>query len=314
MRLLHILVVAMFVIGVPPGATARQTPLQPPSDSSTPLESRIGGELPAMTIRSYTDTGRVAPTVYTPTETEKRKVAAALALLSPLQRSIAEKRLRSITFANGLQSNAQATRSSFGSDTTFDIVLNPILLNETVSDFLTRKERQLFDTAGSTLSVSVDGGSMDAVAYILLHEVTHMVDMTLRITPQGLHRDTIPADAHTAFTSGVWQSTFKLAAPYHDPIFERVNFAPNAKTIPIAEAKMLYEALGRTPAVSIYATRGYPEDIAEAVAWRQMTLKLKQPYRIEIRDGDRVVYSCEPAANPLVQARFSQLARFDSAS
>jgi hypothetical protein len=309
MRLHHLLATAVLSLGIVCSANAQS----PAFDVSIPLEARIGGELPATTIRTYTDTGRPVPVVYAPTEAEKQKVAAAFALLSPLQRSIAEKRLRSVTFAS-LQSNAQTTRSSFGSDTNFDIVLNPILLNETVSDFLTRKERQLFDTTGSTLSVSVDGGTMDAVAYVLLHEVTHMVDMTLHITPQGLHRDAIPDASHTAFTREVWQSTFKLAAPYHDAIFERVNFAPNARTIPVAEAKALYEALGRTPAVSIYATRGYPEDIAEAVAWRQMTQKFKQPYRIEIRDGDRVVYSYEPARNPLVQGRFSKLERFDSAS
>jgi hypothetical protein len=309
MRLHHLLAAAVLSLGIVCSANAQS----PAFDASTPLASRIGGDLPATTIRSYSDTGRPVPVVYAPTEAEKQKVAAAFAVLSPLQRSIAEKRLRSVTFAS-LQSNAQTTRSSFGSDTNFDIVLNPILLKETVSDFLTRKERQLFDTTDSTLSVSVDAGTMDAVTYVLLHEVTHMVDMTLRITPQSLHRDAIPEGAHTAFTREIWQSTFKLAPPYHDPIFERVNFAPNARTIPVAEAKALYEALGRTPAVSIYATRGYPEDIAEAVAWRQMTQKLQQPYRIEIRDGDRVVFSYEPARNPLVQGRFSKLERFDSAS
>jgi hypothetical protein len=313
MRLVHVLA-AMLACGVAVSlsAGAQQVSSEPAFDASTPLESRIGGELPATTIRSYTDTGRVAPTLYTPTDAEKREVAAALNHLAPLQRSIAEKRLRSITFANGLLSNAQATRSSFGdADSTFDIVFNPILLNETVSDFLTRKERQLFDTSGSTLSVHVDGGSMDAIAYVLLHEVTHMVDMSLKLTPQGWHRDGIPDEAHTAFTRGVWASTFGLATPYHDSIFERVNFAPDAKTIPVAEAKSLYEALGKTPAVSIYATRGYPEDIAESVAWRQMQ-KLNQPYRVEIRDGARVVYSFEPMKNPLVQKRLAQLDRFDS--
>lgn len=312
MRLLHVLFVATFALATSPGATARQAP--PALDASTPLESRIGGGLPALTVWSHTNAGLPAPTVYVPTEAERQKLAAAFALLSPLQRSVAQKRLRSITFANGLQSNAAAIRVGSGDNETFEIVFNSGVLKETVSDFLTRKEGQLFDTSGSSLSVWVDGGSLDAVAYILLHEVTHVVDMSLGLSPLGLHREAIPDEAQTAFTRSVWQSTFKLAAPYHDPIFERVNFAPSAKTIPIAKAKMLYEALGQTPAVSIYATRSYSEDLAEAVAWRQMIQKLKQPYRIEIRDGERTVYSYEPAKNPLVQARFSQLDRFDSAS
>ena len=153
---------------------------------------------------------------------------------------------------------------------------------------------------------------MDAVTYVLLHETTHMVDMFLGLTPQGYYKDSIPNDAHTPVTRGLWASISKLDAPYHDPIFQRVNFAPNAKTIPVAEAQSLYEALGRTPLVSIYASRGYLEDLPEFVAWRQMTRKLDQPYRIEIRDGGQVVFSCEPMKNPLVQNRLGLLERFDS--
>jgi hypothetical protein len=309
MRLQHALAAAVLMLGAHASA---QTP-QPAFDASTPLESRIGGTVPALTMQMHANMGWPAPAPYLPTEAEKQKVAAAFALLTPLQRSVAQKRLRSISFATGLQSNAAAIRVGSGDSETFEIVFNAIILKETVSDFLTRKERQLFDTSGSSLNVWVDGGSMDAVVYILLHEVTHVVDMSLDLSPKAPFRGPIPDEAQTAFTRGIWQSASRLAAPYHDPIFERVNFAPNAKTIPISEAKSLYEALGRTPAVSIYATRGYPEDLAETVAWREMTRKLNQPYRIEIRDGDRTVHVYEPAKNPLVQGRFGQLARFDSA-
>jgi hypothetical protein len=306
--------VALLGIAVSPIPAIPQQPASPSFDIASPLESRIGGDVPASTLRSYSETGRGVLTTYVPTEAEWSKIALAIGALTPLQRRIAQERLRSISFANGMQSNAQTTRvnSSNAPYPEFEIVLNPILLKETVSEFLTRKERQLFDTTGSTLSVTVDGGSMDAVTYVLLHEATHMVDMFLGLSPQGFHRDAIPQEAHTPVTRGLWASTRKLAAPYHDPIFERVNFAPNAKTIPVAEARALYEALGRTPLVSIYAGRGYPEDLPEFVAWRQMTEKLNQPYRIEVRDGGRVVYSFEPMKNPLVRNRLGLLERFDS--
>jgi hypothetical protein len=307
--------VALIFVGLtaPLADAAPQQAPSPSFDIASPLESRIGGAVPASTLKSYADSGRGVLTTHVMTEAEKRQVAAALAALTPLQRRIAQEHLRSISFANGMMSNAQTARSTLGAAyPEFEIVLNPVLLKETVSEFLTRKERQLFDTTGSTLSVSVDGGSMDAVTYVLIHETTHMVDMSLGLAPQGYYKESIPDDAHTPVTRGIWASTFKLVAPYHDAIFERVNFAPNAKTIPIAEAQSLYEALGRTPLVSIYASRGYPEDLPEFVAWRQMTRKLNQPYRIEIRDGGRVVYSFEPMKNPLVQNRLGLLERFDS--
>jgi hypothetical protein len=256
--------------------------------------------------------GRPQLKTYTPTPAEMKKAEAALALLTPLQKSVARKHLRSFTFTDAADFNGQALRSGQGDDFKVDIIFNRIILSETASDFLTRKERQLFDTSGSTLELTVDGGRMDAIAYVMLHEATHLVDYVQGITPQAMTmKGEIATDAHTDFTRGIWQTAFSLAPPYEDPLFRRVSFAPDRKTIPISQAKSLYEALGRTPAISIYATRGWMEDLAEMVAWREME-KLKQPYRIEIRDGGKLVYSCEPLKNPLVRARLDKLAVFDT--
>jgi hypothetical protein len=294
MRLVHALA-AMLAFGAAMSLSASAQQVSPPTafDASTPLESRIGGEVPPAIVKAHAEGNRGNLTTYVPTAEERRRVIAALAVLTPLQRQQAQDGLRTITFANGMEGDSVIWRGleQGAPGDKFDIVINPIVLRETASEFLTRRERKLFDATGSTLSVSVDGGSMDAVVYVLLHETTHMVDID--------------------FTRGVWSSLIKLAAPYHDPVFQRVNFAADAGKIPIAEAKSLYEALAKTPAVSIYAIHGFIEDSAETVAWRQMD-KLKQPYRIEIRDGDRVVYAYEPLKNPLVQSRFSQLTRFDS--
>jgi hypothetical protein len=54
------------------------------------------------------------------------------------------------------------------------------------------------------------------------------------------------------------------------------------------------------------------EDLPELVALSELTGRLKQPFRIELRDGSRVVSSWEPMKNPLVRARLAQLARFRS--
>ena len=291
-----------------PIATAQQS-----FDTTTPLVSRIGGEIPAWVNKANESMGRPELKTYTPTPAEMKKAEAALALLTPLQKSVAQKHLRSFTFTDAADFNGQALRSGQGDDFKVDIIFNRIILSETTSDFLTRKERQLFDASGSTIELTVDGGKLDAIDYVILHEATHLVDYTLGITPRTMTmKGEIAEDAHTDFTRGIWQTAFTLAAPYEDPIFRRVNFAPDRKTIPISEAKSLYEALGRTPLISIYATRMWGEDLAETVAWRQME-KLGQPYRVEIRDGSKVVYTFAPLKNPLVRARFGLLARFDSA-
>jgi hypothetical protein len=312
---MRLAVAALATLCLAASAIAQQAsaPAAPIFDASLPLDSRVGGEVPASVVKIYAAQGPIK--TYTPTAEEKHKVIAALALLTPLQRQIAQNHLRTIVFAEGLPSNGMIMRVLEQQPSgTFDIIFNAAILKETASEFLTRKERQLFDVTGSTLTVSIDAGSMDAVAFVLLHEATHLVDMTLKITPQNVFR-ALSDEAQTSFTRGVWEERSRLAPPYHDPIFDRVAFAPDARTIPVAEAKSLYEALGRTPAVSIYATRTFAEDLAETVAWRQME-RLGQPYRIELRDkakdGGKVIYAYEPLKNPLLRGRFAQLSIFDS--
>ena len=75
----------------------------------------------------------------------------------------------------------------------FDITFRAGVLGEDVSTFLTQKERTCFDTASSALSVSIEAGTTDAIAYVLLHEATHIVDSSLRLTPVARPGDK-PAD------------------------------------------------------------------------------------------------------------------------
>ena len=64
----------------------------------------------------------------------------------------------------------------------FDITIRAAVLGEDLSELLTQKERTCFDTAGSSLSLSIEAGQLDAIVYVLVHEATHVVDSSLRIT------------------------------------------------------------------------------------------------------------------------------------
>lgn len=46
------------------------------------------------------------------------------------------------------------------------------------------------------------------------------------------------------------------------------------------------------------------------VTWSNLTERLGQPYRIEIRDGTKLVYAYEPMKSERVRSRLPQLARF----
>ena len=70
----------------------------------------------------------------------------------------------------------------------FDLTIRAGVLGETVSEFLTQKERSCYDTAGSSLSVFIEAGTLDAIIHVLLHEATHIVDSSLGIT-RDVRRD-----------------------------------------------------------------------------------------------------------------------------
>lgn len=279
-------------------------------DSRTPLTARVvkaGG-----TTMHYSDGTSAVWTDHPLTDADRRKLEAALEKLSPLQTTVLRERLHSISFVDGMtNANAMTSRVLSGPaiNSVFDIQISARVLDETVSQFLTRKDSQTFDDAGSTFRVSIEAGSMDALAFVLLHEATHAVDMTYHLTPQVGPSTPISDATQTDFARGVWQGVTLPAPAYTTDLLSTVRAR---KPIPISQAAAFYADLSRTPFPTIYAMRGVMEDVCELLALRELTGRLGQPYRIEVRDGDRVVYSYEPMKSPLVRSRLPALARFDS--
>jgi hypothetical protein len=79
------------------------------------------------------------------------------------------------------------------------------------------------------------------------------------------------------------------------------------RAMPVTRAVDLYDALGRTPFISVYASCDAHDDLAELVAWTELTGRLHQPYRILISKGEDVIRVIEPAQSHLVQARLKDL-------
>ena len=199
-----------------------------------------------------------------------------------------------------------------GPEPAFDLIFNARVLGETLSEFATRKERQLFEAGDSTLSVSVAAGSMDAVAFVLAHEATHVVDMVLWLTPVTPPGASIQETQQTPFARGVWESSITPASRYRSALLDGIPLRTGGPPLEIGKARTLYEDLERTPFASVYASLMVGEDLAELVAWRQITEKYGQPYRIEVRDGAEVIYAYEPMKSSLVRSRLDELRRFDS--
>ncbi len=276
-------------------------------DPTSSLESRIGPPSPRF-IKMFTDEGAPRPTAHDLTPEERRQVLAAFSALTPLHRRVLSTRLRSISFADGMPNTALTVTVNPGEPyEVFDIIFRAGILQENISEILTQKERTCFDAAGSAMNVYIDGGKLDAIIYALLHEATHVVDGSL-----GMIKDSnsIPAGSNGGpFTSGVWSDRTTPVPQYRTALLEDIHYR-GGKIRNMNEAQNIYDALRKTPFVSLYGSSNWYDDLAELVTWYHLTQKMKQPYHLEIRRGAEVLYSYSPMDSTLVQSRFEQITQF----
>jgi hypothetical protein len=265
------------------------------------LEDRVGSA-PESLLKRFGKELNVNLSAHVVTPPERMIVADALEQLTPFQREVLQKRLRAIYFIDGMPNNA-LTFPDGGStaEPMYSIAVRAGALHETVSDLVTRKERTLFDSAGSDFSVTVDGGTLNAMVYVLLHEATHIVDFAVHATPGAAH-----PDGNHPLVSGIWQNDRTPVDLYRLPILMSI-FWRTRRAMPVARAADLYEALAQTPFISVYASCDSHDDLAELVAWTELTGRLHQPYRILISKGANVVRVIEPAQSHLVRARLNYL-------
>lgn len=273
-------------------------------DPSSTLESRVTAT-PASVLKMFEGLGPPAPTPHALTPDEKRQLGEALAALTPLQRRVLTERLRSLSFLDGMPNTAlTSTVDPDGSYKLFDVTLRASVFRQTVSEWLTEKERTCFDASGSPLTVSIEAGSKPAIAYALLHEAAHVVDSSQRVTPAPAESGRPAASPETsAFTRGVWADVSTPEPRYRDPLLESSRFRQGGKVLPIADAQKVYEALEKTPFASLYGSRNWYDDLAEFVALYELTQVLGQPYRIVIRSGGETIFTDEPMKSSRVLGR-----------
>jgi hypothetical protein len=267
-------------------------------DPASSLESRVKNT-PAAVLKMFADTGQPMPAAHELTAGERRKLSTAFAALPPLHRRILGERLRSLSFLDGMPNSAlTSTLNPNESYPLFDMTIRAGVFGENVSALLTQKERTCFAIAGSSLNVFIEAGTLDAVVYVLIHEATHVVDSSLRVT-SAAH---IPS-----FTAGVWSDRTIPAPQYRDRLLERVRFRAGGDILPIDRAEEVYAALRRTPFASLYGSSNRHDDLAEWVTWHYLTDTLKQPYRIVISSADKEIFAYEPMKSPLVRNRSFQI-------
>lgn len=249
------------------------------------------------------------PTNHELTRSEKSKVEKAFAMLPPLHQKILSRHLHSISFMDNMPNTALTSPvETSGDEKMFNITFRAGILDETISEWATWKEKTCYDySKNEGYELVIDAGTLDAIVYLLLHEATHIVDLVLDITPYSENNDALVAP--TAFTQNVWQKMNIPRQEFINPLLEGTRFRSGA-TVSIAAAVEVYQSLSETPFASLYGMASWSEDFAEIMTIHHLTAKLGQPYRISIKKNGVEIFRFEPMRNELLKKRLAQFEYF----
>lgn len=287
--------------------TARQATQVPQSssaltfDPSTPLKARF--TLPPEPVLSrYRNSPKPTPYFYEPTPAEREQLNAVLQHLPTFTRRVLTQHVRSISFVEGIPGNGLTSLEEGSNPRVFDIVLRASILHETVSEFLTRKERSYYTAAPSDITLNIEAGSLSAVLYVLAHESVHVLDISNRAGRDGPPRlfENGPPDL---LVKGIWEDARTKVPAYRSPLLQLSWFGSGSRQS-LDTAEPTYLALAQTPFVSLYGNSSWYEDAAELVTSYYMTQILKQPYRIVLHMGAETLYASSPMDDSLVQRRY----------
>ncbi|MBD5603866.1 MAG: hypothetical protein IAI48_02040 [Candidatus Eremiobacteraeota bacterium] len=271
----------------------QQKPVQREAVGTELLMDRVGPPSDeAVGVFKYAGMEHVTPHVLT--TPERAKVEAVLNSLPSLTKHLLMKKLHRLAFVDGIPGEGTGLTSPVAKTGSYDITLRASIFDESFSTFLTTKERRVFTDDGSGTVVSVEGTGTDALTYVLLHESTHVMDRSCGLTASG-----------TWLVGGIWSVESDLAPQLSSSVAATTIFRGGSR-IEVGKAVGLYEALSKTPFVTLYATASSSEDLAELVAWHEIQSQHHGNLIVVVSDSlGNTLQRWEPLTFPGVQKRFS---------
>tara|TARA_R110002051_G_scaffold127873_1_gene201479 strand:- start:3131 stop:3994 length:864 start_codon:yes stop_codon:yes gene_type:complete len=263
---------------------------------------------PKSVFNKFLEAG-MSPVNHTLSEIEKNKVMEAFSILPPLHQKILKEHLYSISFMDNMPNTALTSPVEISkAKKMFNITFRAEIINETISEWATWKENTYYTASeNNEYDVIIDGGNLDAIVYVLLHEATHIVDAVLNITPQVDDIDSsVPS---TSFTADVWYKMNEPQENVTNPLLETTRFR-SGKPLPMSSTPEVYKTLQKTPFASLYSMASWHEDLAELVTIYHLTKKMKQPFKIMVKKNGATVSTYEPFTNKEVIKRKRNMRMF----
>jgi hypothetical protein len=267
----------------------------------SPLSSRVE-KAPESVLAAFREAG-MSPKEHVVTPEEMAAVTAAFNQMPPLHQRILTEHLEGISFLDDMP-NTALTSTVLSSDSVrrYHITFRTAVLHQTISQWITEKEKTCFSLDDTSIHVTIQAGNEPAIVYILLHETTHVVDGSLALF------DGLGSNFKRNFTAGVWTSHTTMLS--HDSLLLTNHFRRGGRVHPISEACGLYGALAKTPLVSLYSTSSWNEDLAECLTVYHLTEVLGQPFKILVTKAGHPIMAYEPVKNKKVWRRMQFLSFF----
>lgn len=262
-------------------------------------------------IKKFREAG-MSPTEHHLTKEERNIIVTAFNALPPLHQKVLKQHLKSISFQDNMPNTALTSPVTEGEGINlYHITFRAGVLHQTISEWVTEKERTCFAGGDTSITVSVEAGMLSALTYIMLHEGTHVVDGSLHlIAADTVAGQPVPNAFTKNFAQGIWKDINTHEWPVADSIVLKSRFRPGGRRFLTTEAIKVYTSLNQTPFVSLYSTASRHEDLAELLTVYHLTHTLKQPFHILVKQNGNEIYSYEPMNSVIVKKRIKLIKRF----
>ena len=248
-------------------------------------------------INAFRNAGMEDVQPHTLTAVERAKVQAAIALLPSLNRDALNKHLHLLALVDGIPGEGTGLTSQDKQEGQYDMTFRASIIDESLSSFLTSKERRVFLDNSSEVKVVVAGSGADALTYVLLHESSHVLDGACGIVK------VFP----NAFDKGLWTAS-RVMIPELEQTLATKTYFRGGPRLALERAPEVYNSLSKTPFVSLYATSSEREDFTELVAWRELEKRYGGSLTIDVKNSrTNTDEEWHPLTFPAVQERFAKV-------
>jgi hypothetical protein len=289
------------VSGIDSVATYSKYKMNPKSS----LISRVGKTSDAVLERFHQ--AGMNPSHHTLTTKELEIVTEVLEKIPKIHRQVLKRHLHRISFLDNMPNTAlTAPVNPNDSLKLFTITVRAEILHQTITEWLTEKEKSCFDFTNSDIDLRYNAGNLNALVYVLIHEATHIVDAALGIYSNNTNPTLSEALAESSFTKDVWDNRTSVTKKFKNDLLEKVYFR-SRETLPISKAQELYEELSQSPFISLYGRNSCHEDFAEFVTIKYLIQSMGQEFSIELTRSGSTIYTYKPLKSRLVKQRIRRL-------